>query len=349
MVINSAPGQWLESGQKVEVTAVVQYEQRELRWSIHTQGPEIRIDRNHNPEPSTIVWANYKTWSYSEDQNVILAGIISGDDLIEPRGDLKVCLLNGDNFSSFEGSEVVYGGRLIWSQSHSGWCIDTISQPIPTSTLLLQLASNPEQTLVDISNFNRLQLTAYVSGSIEMSNSEDTKISIANAIYNANDPGNLISKMDAIVPLGVHTGWLEDGQEIIVNVTVKWEPKSSEFQLDISSLEIIGEPPSAQPYDLSNGAPEFWDLNKITEITGNLVTIDGLTYLQKEGGIEKIRINVTEDSIGLNEYHEEMTLKWTGRLIEVADDVTLAHHYVLDEADVTDEDGNGIADDAEDS
>ena len=348
MVINSAPGQWLEAGQKVEVTAVVQYEQRELRWSIHAQGPEIRIDRNHIPEPSTIVWANYQTWSYSEDQYVILAGIISGDKITEPGGDLKACLLNSGNISSFEGSEVAYGGRLIWSQSHSSWCIDTISQPIPTSTLLLQLASNPEQTLVDISNFNLLQLTAYVSGSVEMSKEEGTKISIANAIYSANDPGNLISKMDAFVPLGMHTGWLEDGQEIIVNVTVKWEPKSSEFQLDISSLEIIGEPPSAQPYDLSKGAPEFWDLNKITEITGNLVTIDGLTYLQKEGGIEKIRINVTEDSIGLNEYHEEMTLKWTGRLIEVADDVTLAHHYVLDEADVTDEDGNGIADDAED-
>ena len=37
MVIHSAPDRWLESGQKVEVTAVVQYEQRELRWSIHTQ------------------------------------------------------------------------------------------------------------------------------------------------------------------------------------------------------------------------------------------------------------------------------------------------------------------------
>ena len=34
--------------------------------------------------------------------------------------------------------------------------------------------------------------------------------------------------------------------------------------------------------------------------------------------------------------------------IEVADDVTLAHHYVLDNADVIDENGNGIADDAED-
>ena len=43
-----------------------------------------------------------------------------------------------------------------------------------------------------------------------------------------------------------------------------------------------------------------------------------------------------------------MTLKWTGRLIEMADDITLAHYYVLDEADVTDENGNGIADDAED-
>ena len=99
---------------------------------------------------------------------------------------------------------------------------------------------------------------------------------------------------------------------------------------------------------MSEGAPEWFDLDKITIIEGNLVTIDGQTYLQKEGGEQKIRINAKSYSIGLNEQHENRTLKWTGRLIEVADDVTLAHHYVLDDADVTDEDGNGIADDAED-
>ena len=349
MIIHSATGQWLEAGQKVEVTAIIEYSEKFMQWTLHTQGPEIRIDRNYKPEPSTIVWANYQTWSYSENQKVMLAGIISGDEISEPRGDLKACLLNTEDLSDYEGSEQVYHGRLIWSQSYSGWCIDTTSEPIPTSTLLLQLASNPALTLVEISNYNHFQLTAYVSGSIEMSLEEDTKIAIANAIYSASNPGNLISKMDAFVPLGMHTGWLEDEQEIIVTVTVKWEPKSSEFQLDISSLDIVGEPPSAKPYDLSNGAPEFWDLNKITEITGNLVTIDGLTYLQKEGGIEKIRINVIEDSIGLNEYHDGLTLKWTGRLIEVADDITLAHHYALDEADITDEDGNDIADDAEDA
>ena len=90
------------------------------------------------------------------------------------------------------------------------------------------------------------------------------------------------------------------------------------------------------------------DRNKITSITGNIVTIDGQMYLQKEGGEQKIRINAQFNSIGLNEQHEGLTLKWTGRLIEVPNDVTLAHIYVLDNADVTDEDGNGIADDAED-
>ena len=33
----------------------------------------------------------------------------------------------------------------------------------------------------------------------------------------------------------------------------------------------------------------------------------------------------------------------------MADNVNLAHYYVLDDADVTDNDGNGIADDTEDA
>ena len=100
---------------------------------------------------------------------------------------------------------------------------------------------------------------------------------------------------------------------------------------------------------MTEGPPEFYDLNKITSITGNLVIIDNQTYLQKEGGEQKIQINVKSNSIyESNSQNEGKTLKWTGRLIEVADDVTLAHIYVLDEADVTDENGNGIADDAED-
>ena len=111
---------------------------------------------------------------------------------------------------------------------------------------------------------------------------------------------------------------------------------------------LTGDAPEPNPYDLSEGAPQFYDLNKITSIVGNVVEVDNITYLQKEGGNQKVRINIDSNSIGLDSYHQGLTLKWVGRFIEVADDVTLAHHYVLDNADVIDENGNGIADDAED-
>ncbi len=90
-------------------------------------------------------------------------------------------------------------------------------------------------------------------------------------------------------------------------------------------------------------------MNKITSITGNLISIDNQTYLQKEGGEEKIRINVKDNSVyANNSQNQGKTLAWIGRLIEVPDEVNLAHIYVLDEADVRDDNGNGIADDAED-
>ena len=63
MIIHSAPGQWLESGQKVEVTATLDYSEKYLQWSMHVQGPEIRVVRSHEPVPTKIGWSNYQTWS----------------------------------------------------------------------------------------------------------------------------------------------------------------------------------------------------------------------------------------------------------------------------------------------
>ncbi|MFL2968609.1 MAG: hypothetical protein ACJZ6A_05610 [Candidatus Poseidoniaceae archaeon] len=350
MIIHSAPGQWLEAGQKVEITAVIEYSQKFLQWTIHTEGPEIRIVRAHEPQATTIGWSNYQTWSYNSGAKVLLVGEISGDEIIESGGDLRACVLNSGDLSSYEGEEVSFGGRLIWSTSYAGWCIDAsgsievnLIDVSDAENLLGQLASNPADTLEDVANGTTFLITGVVSGSTLMSETGDTKIIIANAVY-----PNTLAKMDAYVPVGQHYGWLEEGQPIVANVTVSWNSASSEFQLMVLDMVLTGEPSSANPYDLSDGAPAFYDLNKITSITGNIVTIDGQMYLQKEGGEQKIRINAQSNSIGLNEQHEGLTLKWTGRLIEVADDVTLAHHYVLDNADVTDEDGNGIADDAED-
>ena len=351
MVIHSAPGQWLESGQKVEVTAVVQYEQRELRWSIHTQGPEIRVVRTHEPVPTTIGWSNYESWSFSSNNLVKLVGEISQGNVISEDGTLAVCLVNAGDISGLEGQTKSITGRLSWSDSKGMWCIDVgsntdsgLGDVMGAEDMLNQLASNPADSLEHIANGTQFNITGVISGSTLMKNDGDTKVIIANAPY-----PNTLSKFDAYIPLGMYSGWLEDGQEIAATVTLQWNENPPELQLNVVNLNFIGNQPSPNSYDLTDGPPEFYDLNKMTSITGNLVTIDNETYLQKEGGEQKIRINVASNSIyESNSENQGKTLKWTGRLIEMADDITLAHYYVLDEADVTDENGNGIADDAED-
>ena len=350
MVIHSAPDQWLESGQKVEVTAVVQYEQRELRWSIHTQGPEVRIVRAHEPVPTTIGWSSYESWSYSSNNLVRLVGEISGENILSEDESLSVCLLNTGDISGLEGQTKSVTGRLSWSDSKGMWCIDIASNSdsgivsiTGSEDLLNQIASNPSESLEYWANGTEFNITGVISGSTLMKNDGDTKVIISNAPY-----PNQLTKIDAYIPLGMYSGWLEDGQPITATVTISWSSNPPELQLNVVNLNFVGDPPEPNSYDLTDGPPEFYDLNKRTSITGNIVTIDGQMYLQKEGGEQKIRINAQSNSIGLNEQHEGLTLKWTGRLIEVPDDITLAHIYVLDDADVTDEDGNGIADDAED-
>mgnify|MGYP001312711692 CR=1 FL=1 len=351
LVIHSAPGQWLESGQKVEITAVVQYEQKYLRWSLHTQGPEVRIVRTHEPVPTTIAWSSYTSWSYSSNNLVKLVGDINQSNVVSEDGTLAVCLLNTGDISGLEGQTKSITGRLSWSDSKGMWCIDVgsntdsgLGDVLGAEDMLNQLASNPADSLEHIANGTQFNITGVISGSTLMENDGDTKVIIANAPY-----PNTLSKFDAYIPLGMYSGWLEDGQEIAATVTLQWNENPPELQLNVVNLNFIGNQPSPNPYDLTDGPPEFYDLNKITSITGNLVTIDNETYLQKEGGEQKIRINVVSDSIyESNSENQGKTLKWTGRLIEMADDITLAHYYVLDEADVTDENGNGIADDAED-
>ena len=352
MVIHSAPGQWLESGQKVEVTAVVQYEQRELRWSIHTQGPEVRIVRTHEPVPTEIGWSNYESWSFSSDNLVKLVGEINDNNVISDDETLAVCLLNAGDTSALDGETKSIIGRLSWSGTKGMWCIDVgsnvdsgFSEVLGAQDMLNQLANDPDQSLSDIQNGTEFNITGVISGSTLMKNDGDTKVIIANAPY-----PNTLTKFDAYIPLGMYSGWLEDGQQVSATVTLLWSSNPPELQLNVVNLNFVGNPPGANNYDLTDGPPAFYDLNKITSITGNLVTIDNETYLQKEGGQQKIRIDVVSNSIyESNSQNENKTLKWTGRLIEMADDITLAHYYVLDDADVTDSNDNGIADDAEDN
>ena len=331
MIIHSAPNRWLESGQKVQVNAVIEYSQKFLQWTIHVEGPEIQIVPGSTPEPATIGWTNYQTWSYSSGSKVTISGVIYGDEITEPNGDLKACLLNAGDISNYEGKEVQFVGRLIWSTSYAGWCIDASSSENSdvidisgAENLLSQIASNPSETYGYDVNETSFLISGVVSGSTLMSENGDTKIIIADAVY-----PNTLAKMDAYIPVGQHFGWLEEGQPIVVNATVSWNSLTSEFQLNVIDMVLTGNPSPPNSYDLADGAPAFYDLNKITSITGNIVTEDNQTYLQKEGGSQKIKINIDSNSIYYtNDANQNKTLKWIGRLIEIPDDETLAHVYL---------------------
>ena len=68
-----------------------------------------------------------------------------------------------------------------------------------------------------------------------MKNDGDTKVIIANAPY-----PNTLSKFDAYIPLGMYSGWLEDGQEIAATVTLQWNENPPELQLNVVNLNFIG-------------------------------------------------------------------------------------------------------------
>ena len=183
MIIHSAPNRWLESGQKVQLNAVIEYSQKFLQWTIHVEGPEIQIVPGSTPEPATIGWTNYQTWSYSSGSKVTISGVINGDEITEPSGDLKACLLNAGDISNYEGKEVQFVGRLIWSTSYAGWCIDASSSENSdvidisgAENLLSQIASNPSETYGYDVNETSFLISGVVSGSTLMSENGDTKI-----------------------------------------------------------------------------------------------------------------------------------------------------------------------------
>ena len=202
MIIHSAPGQWLESGQKVEVTAVVQYEQRELRWSIHVQGPEIRVDRTHTPLPSEITWGNYASWSFQSGNLVKLDGIIVDSTITDGKG-LSACLLNVDGLDSVQGKNVTFAGRLLWSTLSDGWCLDASVQgsvellEIDNVTHVLEdLVTDPVGTYAAMENNTHYIISGFAYSSRLMSTTGETMIIISDGVY-----PNLPSKWMQLCPL----------------------------------------------------------------------------------------------------------------------------------------------------
>ena len=345
LVIHSAPGKWLESGQKVEVTGILEYEQRELRWTLHIEGPEIRTINTYEPPIAKLDWANADTWSYSSNNMVEISGVL-GEGWVLSGGVTDICIIPVDDPSANLGQIITFQGRLLWSAAHSNWCIDEAADGTNNAgivavgdavDLLGMVSADPSGVLANSSR--TWVVKAYAKYSVEPF---DTTITFVDSPAYSQDWTTLYGSF-----AGSNT-WIEAGQEMVVNVSVEWDDANTRMAVVVHSFELSGETPGAVNIYWDDGATQWsFERNTIVRISGQVIDEGGKYYLQREGGTQRVIIDPVIQAIGLKSDYSDYTLTWEGRLIQEDDNSNMAQAFVLSNTDAIDENSNGIPDELE--
>lgn len=357
LIVRSAVGTWIEATSKVEVQGILTYQQRDLRWSLQVQGPEILVDRNHVLHVPQLDWSAEATWSYQSGQTVTMTGtLITNEGPWELRGPSgqTICVLPTD---SDRAAEVVNNisntlqtveGRLMWSSSTSSWCIDasmgsspTLVNPQTPVGLLAMLSADPVGT-VETPDAT-YTLSAYVKYAVEPSVEEEEAFFVDVAAYM---PGWTTV---AVTLPGPRTTWLEAGQSIVSNVSVVWDDEDMRIRLLVHDY-TLGPVPQARVLLWSDGAVQWsYARDQAVHLNGKAVEENGVWRLVRDGSNDSILLNPVGQAIGTDDLHAEQSMTWTGRLRQVQSEDGLSLVYSLDQADALDTDGDGLGDTLEDA
>lgn len=351
LIIRSAIGDWIEATSKVEVQGILTYQQRDLRWSLQVQGPEILVDRNHVLNVPQLDWSAQATWSYQSGQTVTMTGLLvtgEGDWTLYGPGGEAMCVTptpadrEAEASQSMSQSVQTVEGRLMWSASVSGWCIDgnmgltpTLVNPETPVSLLAMLSANPVGMVQ--SPDTTYTLSAYVKYAVEPSVEQDDAFLVDAAAYM---PG--WTTVAATLP-GPRTTWLEAGQSIVANVSVAWDDEDMRIRLIVHDY-ALGPTPQPRALLWDDGATQ-WSYNRdqMVLLNGKAVVGEDGWRLLRDGSNDSIQLNPQGQAIGTDELHANQSLTWTGRLRQVQSADGLSLVYLLDQADALDTDGDGLA------
>ena len=356
LIIRSAIGQWVEATSKVEVQGILTYQQRDLRWSLQVQGPEILVDRNHVVNVPQLDWAAEATWSYQSGQTVTMTGVLMTSEtdwrLYGPSGN-SICVLPTEDDRTRDQSESMSNtlqtveGRLLWSETEAGWCIDanngaspSLVNPETPISLMAMLSADPVGMVADADAI--YTLSAYVKYAVEPGVENEEAYFVDAASYT---PG--WTTVAVTVP-GPRTAWLETGQNIIANVSVAWDDEDMRVRLIVHDYEL-GTVPAARTLLWDDGATQWsYAREQNVLINGKATQIEGEWHLVRDGSNESMVLNLQPQAIGVDEYHADQSMTWAGRLRQVQSDDGMSLVYTLDQADVLDSDGDGLGDTLED-
>ena len=74
--ISSATGYWIEAGSKVTVIGEIHYEERDLRYVMYAQGPELLVDYSVAPQINDLDWEDMSSWVYDENMTFFKSNVI---------------------------------------------------------------------------------------------------------------------------------------------------------------------------------------------------------------------------------------------------------------------------------
>jgi hypothetical protein len=357
LIIRSAIGEWIEATSKIEVQGILTYQQRDLRWSLHVQGPEILLDKNHVVSIPQLDWNAQATWSYQSGQTVTMTGVLTTAEttwaLYGPSGN-SICVVPTDEDRALEETNSMHNtlqtveGRLMWSETQAGWCIDanygaspTLVNPETPMSLMAMLSADPIGMVADPDS--TYTLSAFVKYAVEPGVENEEAYFVDSASYS---PG--WTTVAVSVP-GPRTAWLETGQNIIANVSVSWDDEDMRIRLIVHDY-TLGTVPSARTLLWDDGATQWsYARDQNVLLNGKATDIDGEWHLVRDGSNESIVLNLQGQAIGVDEYHIDQSMTWSGRLRQVQSDDGMSLVYTLDQADVLDSDGDGLGNTLEDT
>lgn len=351
ITIHSSTNAWIEASSEIQVTGVLEYEQRDLRYSLHIIGSEITYDRNAEPQVTQLTWSDSSSWMYSIGNLVSVTGTLdtTADLKIVGPNDLEICVIPDEELSQAISQNNLTGsiiggltGRLTWSDSDSRWCIDMDDSLDAASfvsadidDILTQLSVNPTAVLNSDSFYT---ISAFMKYPVEPGVDDKNSAIADSPSYSPGWKG-----VDVSIP-GPRSDWIEGGQAIRANVSVEWSDSNMRAKLIIHDYNLVGEAPAPTSL-LWTDSIENWqyEVNSMVTISGVLKTIDGQTVIQQNGGTKTILANPSLGGIGTNEIHENRSLSWIGRLTENYDSDTMSMRYLMNLAYVADSDSDGLA------
>ena len=351
LFISSASGTWIEAGSKITVTGQIRFEEREFRYVMYTQGPEILVDYTVMPSISVLEWGEKDSWGYEMNKLVQIQGTPYQDEnedwwIQGPASHQRLCVLPGDrllenNASAFNDVDGLWTGRLVWLATIEDVCIDdggdASSEPIiGVEDLLVEIVSHPSSYLDDPAK--QWNVTGYLAESLAP---DDSSASVRDAQSWRDD------KVSVYVDFpSSRNQWIEEGQRMEMVVTVEWNPLYGSMNLVAVEWELQGEALPAETLTWDSDVIIWgYSENNFVFIEGKLMPANGSgeTWLVRPETND--RICAETQSLGsLNLEAMNHSQPWYGRLIEKQDIDNRSTYLCLSGASSDDSDGDGLSD-----